>query len=96
MEKLLFITTRDELKQILLEILREKDFISAPSIEKDRLTRTQAAKLAGVSLPTFAKMVKAGKFPEHGFGTRNKFYFRSEIVEALKKEADNKNVLSSY
>jgi excisionase family DNA binding protein len=62
-----------------------------PEFTRDRLTRTQAAKLAGVSLPTFAKLIKNGTFPEHGFGTRNKFYLRSEIIEALRREADKKD-----
>jgi len=78
----------------LREILREELRANRPQeadITRDRLTRTQAAKLAGVSLPTFAKLVKNGTFPEHGFGPRNKFYLRSEIIEALHREADKKD-----
>ncbi|MBW6536604.1 MAG: helix-turn-helix domain-containing protein [Mariniphaga sp.] len=83
-----------ELKEGFREIIREElkaNRPQEPDITRDRINRTQAAKLAGVSLPTFAKLVKNGTFPEHGFGTRNKFYLRSEIIEALHREADKKD-----
>lgn len=79
-----------ELREIIREELRGHR-PQEPDITRDRINRTQAAKLAGVSLPTFAKLVKNGTFPEHGFGTRNKFYLRSEIIEALRREADKKD-----
>ena len=79
-----------ELREIIREELRANR-PPEPDITRDRMNRTQAAKLAGVSLPTFAKLVKNGTFPEHGFGTRNKFYLRSEIIAALHREADKKD-----
>ena len=56
---------------------------SVPKFEEDRLTKTEAAKFVGVSMPTFDKMVKAGKFRQYNIGYR-KLFFKSEIVEALK------------
>jgi predicted DNA-binding transcriptional regulator AlpA len=79
-----------ELREILRQELRATR-PPEPDITRDRLTRTQAAKLANVSLPTFSKLVRNGTFPEHGFGPRNKFYLRSEIIEALHREADKKD-----
>lgn len=83
-----------ELKEGFREIIREELRATRPQepdITRDRITRTQAAKLANMSLPTFSKLVKAGIFPEHGFGPRNKFYLRSEIIAALHREADKKD-----
>lgn len=57
--------------------------------KKDRMTTTEAANLAGVSLPTFGKWVKAGLIPRHGSGNKH-FYFRSELIESLRKMADEK------
>jgi len=79
-----------ELRQLLREELDRTHRPPEPDITSDRINRTQAAKLANVSLPTFAKLVKAGTFPQHGFGPRNKFYLKSEIIESLKKQANEK------
>lgn len=57
-----------------------------PDIEADKISRAKAAKLAGVSLPTFAKMIKAGVIKQHGF-SRKTFFLRSEIIAALRNEA---------
>ena len=75
-----------ELREIIREEMSSFQPLE-PDITRDRLTRAQAAKLAGVSLPTFAKMIKSKMFSSHGFG-RNKFFLRSEIIKALKNEAD--------
>lgn len=86
-EQIILITTKEQLKQILKELITEKEFIRSEfDIKNDRINRTEAAKLAEVSLPTFSKMVKAGLFPQHGWG-RNKFFLKNEIITALKKEA---------
>lgn len=89
-EESIVVLKAKELREIIREELRANR-PQEPDFTRDRLTRTQAAKLAGVSLPTFAKLIKNGTFPEHGFGTRNKFYLRSEIIEALRREADKKD-----
>jgi len=56
---------------------------SVPKFEEDRLTKTEAAKFVGVSMPTFDKMVKAGKLKQYNI-VGQKLFLRSEIIEALK------------
>lgn len=55
-----------------------------PDIEKDRLSKNEAAKLAGISIPTLSKMVREGKFKEYSLGQRRKYFLKSEIIEALR------------
>jgi predicted DNA-binding transcriptional regulator AlpA len=81
---------KEGFRQIVREELNRTHRPPEPDITSDRINRTQAAKLANVSLPTFSKLVKAGTFPQHGFGPRNKFYLKSEIIESLKKQANEK------
>ncbi len=89
-EKIVYITSKEDLKESIREVLTERNYTEPePEFAKERLTRTEAAKLVGVSLPTFAKLVKVGKFREHGFN-RKKFYLKSEIIAALTKEAEKK------
>ncbi|HZK96897.1 MAG TPA: helix-turn-helix domain-containing protein [Prolixibacteraceae bacterium] len=59
------------------------DIKKIPEFEEDRLTKTEAAKFVGVSMPTFDKLVKSGKFKQYNIG-QQKLFLRSEIVEALK------------
>lgn len=59
------------------------DIKKTPEFNEDRLTKTEAAKFVGVTMPTFDKLVKAGKFKQYNIGYR-KLFFRSELVEALK------------
>jgi hypothetical protein len=83
-EKVILITTKAELRNTLHELLSEKQFVNAePNFEEDRLSRFQASRLAGISLPTFQKRVNEGFFRVHGSG-RKKFFLRSEIIKALK------------
>lgn len=51
--------------------------------ENDRLSKVQAAKLAGISLPTLDKMVKLKRFKQYNLGHR-KYFLRSEIIESLR------------
>lgn len=85
MEKLLFITTRDELKQILSEILLE---IQKPQINADvsnRLTRRQASRFLDISYQTMYNWTRSGIVKEHGAG-KKKFYLRSELMEVIRNE----------
>lgn len=50
--------------------------------EKDRLTRKQAAKLAGISLPTLEKQTELGKFKEYRLGQKS-YYLKSELLKSL-------------
>ena len=59
---------------------KQKDL---PEFEKDRLSKTEAAKLAGISIPTLSKFVLLGKFKEYSIG-RRKYFLRSEIIAALR------------
>ena len=86
MDKIIIIMDKEELISTLKEIISEKELTaSRPEFEKERINRTDASKLANVSPPTFAKMINAGVFREHGFG-RKKFFLKSEIISALTKE----------
>ena len=76
-----------ELRQIIREEVKAANGQNEPDFKSDRLTRIAAEKLAGVSSPTFLKMIKAGIFPEHGIG-RKKFFLQSEVIAGLKKEAN--------
>lgn len=58
-----------------------------PDLRSERLNRTQAAKLADMSLPTFRRRIKAGVFKVHGSGGKE-FFLRSEIINALKNESE--------
>lgn len=54
--------------------------------EKDKLNITKAAKLAGMSIPTFNKRVNEGIFKKHGTA-RKIFFLKSEVIDALKNDA---------
>ncbi len=91
MEKeIIYITSKADLKEVFLEMIRERDKIAlSTSFEKERINRSQAEKVADISSPTFRKMVLSGIFPEHGFN-RKKFYLKSEILFALRNKANQK------
>ena len=52
--------------------------------EKDRLSKPLAAKLAGLSIPSFDKQIKLGKFKQYNLGARV-YFLKSEIIESLRK-----------
>lgn len=56
---------------------------SKPDFELDRLTQTQAAKLAGISIPTLKKEIRAGKFKEYELG-RKRYLLKSEVLDSLR------------
>lgn len=90
MEKVMILATPSEIAEGLekfLEKYAKKQ--PEPDFESERLNRTKAAQLAGVSIPTFAKMITNKVFPEHGFG-RKKFYLKSEVIDGLKTVANDK------
>lgn len=51
--------------------------------EKDRLSKPQAAKLAGISIPSFDKQIKKGKFKQYNLGSRV-YFLKSEMIESLR------------
>ena len=95
MENLLIITTKKELKEILLEILIDTDAPFSqdfkrlgkafPDIEKDKISKVQAAKLAGITIPTLNKLSAKGQFRQYSLG-RRKYFLRSEVIEALRRK----------
>lgn len=54
--------------------------------EKDRISKSQAAKLAGISIPTLDRRIKEGKFKQYNLGTR-KYFLKSEVIEALRSNS---------
>jgi hypothetical protein len=84
MEQLILVTNRAELKETLLEILRESKTDEVPELKiEEKLDRRQSAKFLGVSYQTMYNWTKAGVVKEHGKG-RKKFYLRPELIEAMK------------
>lgn len=53
-------------------------------LEIEKLTKHQAAILAGISLPTLNKLIRNGKFKQYSLG-RKKYLLRSEVIESLRK-----------
>ena len=85
-ERVLIATDRNTLKAVLNEMFFEKTNATLPDFEKDRLSKTQAAKLAGISIPTLSRQVSNGKFKEYSLG-RRKYFLRSEIIDSLRKQS---------
>jgi predicted DNA-binding transcriptional regulator AlpA len=85
-ERVLIATDKNTLKEVLNEVFFKKSESSQlPEFEKDRISKNEAAKLAGISIPTLSKMVKEGKFKEYSLGQRRKYFLKSEIIEALRR-----------
>ncbi|SHM26533.1 DNA binding domain-containing protein, excisionase family [Chitinophaga jiangningensis] len=70
----------DTLKSELSQLLEQK-----PNDTKEELiTRKEAAKLLGISLPTLLDFTKTGKITGYRIGTRVR-YKRRELIESLKQ-----------
>lgn len=83
-ERVLIATDRNTLKEVLNEMFYQKtESKPLPEFEKDRLSKTQAAKLAGISIPTLSRMIAKGKFKEYSLG-RRKYFLKSEIIDSLR------------
>lgn len=75
-------------RQTLIEVLSEMLFKSSeekalPEFEKDKISKLQAARLAGITIPTLNKLTKKGKFRQYNLG-RRKYFLKSELIEALR------------
>ncbi|WP_372648014.1 hypothetical protein [Draconibacterium sp.] len=53
-------------------------------LEKERISKPEAAKLIGRSLPYLNKLIREGIFRQYGFGKRGKFLLRSEVLEVIR------------
>ncbi|MDP3441268.1 MAG: helix-turn-helix domain-containing protein [Ignavibacteria bacterium] len=83
-ERVLIATDKKTLKEVLNEMFSQKSELKAlPEFEQDRLSKKQAATLAGISIPTLSRMVAKGKFKEYSLG-RRKYFLKSEIIESLR------------
>lgn len=85
-ERVLIATDKNSLKEVLNEIFSQKvESTQFPEFEKDRISKPQAAKLAGISIPTLDKQIKLGKFKQYNVGVR-KYFLKSEIIESLRSQ----------
>lgn len=83
-ERIIIATDKTTLKEVLNELFYQKsESKSLPEFEKDKLSKTQAAKLAGISIPTLSRMIAKGRFKEYSLG-RRKYFLKSEIIESLR------------
>ena len=81
---MVIITTRKELREEFHKAIESKSKENkALDFELDRLTQTQAAKLAGISIPTLKKEIRAGKFKEYSLG-RKRYLLKSELIQSLR------------
>lgn len=85
-DNVIFITSREQLRETIKEVLNENQRPDESSFDKDRLTWIQTSKFTNMSIPTLRKRVKEGIFKIHGSGRKN-FFLKSEIIEALKSKA---------
>lgn len=83
-EKVIIATDRKTLIEVLNEMLFNKSAEkSLPSFEDDKISKLQAAKLAGITIPTLNKLTKAGKFMQYSLG-RRKYFLKSEVIQSLR------------
>lgn len=86
-EKVFIATDRETLAMVISEAFKKalqlKKGEETSDFEKDRLTKRQAAKLAGISIPTLDKQIKLGKFKQYSLGSR-RYFMKSEIIESLR------------
>ena len=62
-------------------------------LKEKRLNTYEACQVLGVSEPTLRKMVRNGEVPYHKSGQRKKFFYKSELIEATRKN-DNDTTTS--
>lgn len=83
-ERVVIVTDSKDLERVfnkIFESVMNKKEI--PDFKKEKLTQTQAAKLAGISVPTLKKEIRAGKFKEYSLGNK-RYLLKSELLEALR------------
>ncbi|NEW80992.1 MAG: helix-turn-helix domain-containing protein [Mariniphaga sp.] len=85
MTQLVFVTSKDDLKETIREVLREERSEPSKVIDlSESKNRRQAAKFLGVSYQTMFNWTRDGIIKEHGQG-RKKFYLQSELIAAMQK-----------
>lgn len=84
-QRVIIATDENTLKKVLSEMFLQKtENRELPEFENDKISKFQAAKLSGVTIPTLNKLIKAGKFRQYNLG-RKKYFIRSEMLEALRR-----------
>lgn len=83
MDKVIFQATPEIIYQGLKLYMEKTEQKTKPDFEADRLSKSKAAKLAGISIPTLDKRVKDGIFKEYKLG-RHKYFLKSEVIDALR------------
>lgn len=84
MEKIILISTREELLDTIREALRETLEKKTSDFDiSEKKNRREASKFLGISYQTACNWTRSGFIKEHGQG-RKKFYLRSELIEAMK------------
>lgn len=83
-ERVLIAMDKQSFKDVLNELFNQNPGAKiTPEFEGDRLTKTEAARLIRVSLPTLDRYLNAGKFKQYGVGHK-KYFLKSEVIEVLK------------
>ncbi|MBN2635245.1 MAG: helix-turn-helix domain-containing protein [Prolixibacteraceae bacterium] len=83
-ERVIIATDSKTLKKVLSDFFNpNKKSDTVPNFEDDKLTQAQAAKLAGISIPTLKNAIRAGKFKEYELG-RKRYLLKSEVLKALR------------
>ena len=85
-ERVIIATDRQTLREVLSEIMSQsREEKKLPEFESDRISKVQASKLIGISVPTLDKRIKEGVFKEYTLG-RYKYFLKSELIEALRNK----------
>ena len=83
-DRVLVVMDAKSFTEVLNKFLKEYFEVKlTPDFENDRLSKIQAAKLAGITIPTLDKLIKIGKFKQYNLGKR-KYLLRSEMHVALR------------
>lgn len=89
-ENVVIVTDRKTIESIFEGILRrnlnQKNIDPSVEFEKDRISKSQASELAGISIPTLDRRIKEGKFKQYNLGTR-KYFLKSEVIESLRSNS---------
>ncbi len=79
----LIITTKDDLRRIILEAIKESSSEKPSSEPKELLIdKKEAAKILGVSVPTIDNYRRNGILPSYRFGNRVRFRY-SEVINIV-------------
>lgn len=76
--------SRDELKQIIVDVFQTLITPPPAQVENDFITRKETAKRLGLSLPTLNEYSKTGVIPSYRIGSRVR-YKSNEIEDCLQK-----------